>query len=212
MTPHFKILTAIFCCLSTFYIANASSTKNMIIKSAPEATVVFINPATMPKIKGTDATKDMRYDITLNTRNDSVSLTASIYTTSANPIDTAIITYNEATLRLPVEKIFIEPDDDAWLNRLRVYLPKSIFDELLLCENAPQFTWGVEPNSPAFRLKSDKWLSVRQTLRLADEIIARNKVHEKPQRTILDKLDKEIDQLDKGLNEAVTDLSNELGL
>lgn len=45
-----------------------------------------------------------------------------------------------------------------------------------------------------FRHKTDKWLSVRQTFRLADEVIGRNRVYERPSKNILNDIENDIEQ------------------
>lgn len=172
----------------------SSPAKNLIIKSMPDVTVVFVNPASMPKVEGSEAKKDMSYDLTLDSRSDSVSFTASVLTASPTVIDMVQITYGDSCVSLPVEKIFIEPEGSAWQSRLRVYIPKDLFNNLLYCEYSPTFTWGTDASAPMFRHKTDKWLSVRQTFRLADEVIGRNRVYERPSKNILNDIENDIEQ------------------
>ena len=103
-----NVLWQFFSCIVPDSRLRASSpAKNLIIKSMPDVTVVFVNPASMPKVEGSEA-KDMSYDLTLDSRSDSVSFTASVLTASPTVIDMVQITYGDSCVSLPVEKIFIE--------------------------------------------------------------------------------------------------------
>ena len=162
---------------------------NLIIKSSPDVTVVFVKPASMPRYGESEAKSDMSYDLTLTSRSDSISFTASIFTMSPAVIDSVLIAYGDSCVLFPVEKIFIEPDGSKWQNRLRVYIPKDVFNDLLYCESPPVFRWGTHCIVASFKHKSSKWLSMRSTLRLADEVIERNRVYERPGKTVLDDIE-----------------------
>lgn len=148
----------------------------LLIKSTPDATVVFVKPEKMSKAKDSDACKELEYDITAATLSDTIFFTASVITRMPMSTDSITITGSGDFCRTyPLERIFVEPKGDKWISRVRAGMPLAEFKELIALQQSPEFIFAPgSPSKVSFQDKQKKWDDRCRIYNLLIEILNRN--------------------------------------
>lgn len=116
--------------------------------------IYFVKPRKMPR-EGKVALKDMVFDITCASSNDSASFTATIIT--AQPMKENSVTITEAngkTHKTNILHLFTDADGHNYKNRVRFYLSMAEAEQLY--EAPSSFKLSFE-QGPSFFYPAGKW-------------------------------------------------------
>lgn len=148
--------------------------KEIITKSDSDGMVVFVKPQKMERDKGSSALKDMEYDITLSTFNDSVSVTASVITRQPFETDSVAVFYGTEPIHAKIHRIYVEPAKGSWVSRLRFYITTGQLQQLIEAANGISIDWDSQDGSISFRHSRKEWNKRREALRLSINILQQN--------------------------------------
>ncbi|MBO4956106.1 MAG: hypothetical protein J6C77_06885 [Muribaculaceae bacterium] len=168
----FLVLATLLCCMPAVRAFDPS--KQLVIQTFPEGTVVFVNPSEMAAVKGTSTQRDMQYDVTANTLSDSVSFTCTVYTGQPLNADSAYLRTPASVHASAIELIYCEPKSNGWISRVRFYISASRLSSLLTVQTAPHIVFGATPDAPAFTLSDKKWDERRRVLSIMLEVLRQN--------------------------------------
>ncbi len=139
-------------CTSLFSVNVA---KMYRVASTENGLLYFILPQKMPRNSGSQAKKDLLFDVTCLAATDSVSVTSTLYCANAYQGTTATITaVGEEPIRPSVEVIYCDLMKKGYVNRLRFMLHRDQFKKLF---NAPaSFVLDFGQGS-TFSYSKSKW-------------------------------------------------------
>lgn len=167
----FKFLIIYIIC-STLIVPSLSAadpTTQLEVKIWTDGTVVFVKPKKMSRTISSTAAKDLEYDLSLNTLEDTVTFASTVITRGAVQIDSVKIGKFGS---FPVEKMYTEPiSSNMWRNRFGVKIPMDIFHSIVDADEAPAICFG----GADFCHTNKKWQDCRRVYCLALEIIKQNK-------------------------------------
>lgn len=123
-----KIISGILIGLITAFAVEAGNPdKQMVFHTAGDDMLVFIKPRKMEISADCPAIKPLQYDITLSTQTDSVAITCTIVTKNANlQTDSTLV---NGYLKIPNERLYIEPKGKNWIYRLRYKMANEDFKQ-----------------------------------------------------------------------------------
>ncbi len=163
-----KIYTLLL--LFSFPVAFAGNpSKEIITYAFDEGTVAFVKPQKMSPAANSSARKPLVYNITMNTVSDSVSVTCTVISVGG-PLEECTATVCDS-LTYEVERIYVEPEEKAWTNRLRFRLPIGDFNGTFARDGRLTVAFGAY----GFELNVKKQKDRSEICRAALQIIELNR-------------------------------------
>ena len=135
--------------------------------------IYFICPAKMEKTKGSLAEKPLLYDITCPPQNDTVSVTATIWTKNPYRAEKAgIVVSGNIQKTVDVENIYVEPCKSRYISRVRFKILWTELKELF----QSQTPFAIEFNdNVSFMFPVKQWAARREEVSNIIQIIEFNR-------------------------------------
>ena len=142
-------------------VSAGSINKKFIFFSGSDGTLFYIKPQKMPKADGSAALRKLKYDITTMASEDSVSITAFVYTRQRFKFDEAtILNADGSRVTSKIETIFIKPKSTKkYINRLRFWMKRKDFDKLFETAEPFMLDYGYDVK---FKFSPGKWEKLRK--------------------------------------------------